>query len=130
MSSLGSSQSLVLNATSFKQRKRLDSRIHEVNRVRNRFPSKIPVIVERSPQEKLLPPLQKIKFLVPPEITVGQFVHLIRCKLPLPPSHALCVLVRGRQMTSLVMTMSQVYNENRDHDGFLYLTYMSQDVFG
>ncbi|KAE8607391.1 hypothetical protein XENTR_v10011163 [Xenopus tropicalis] len=107
-----------------------DSRIHEVNRVRSRFPYKIPVIVERSPQEKRLPQLEKIKFLVPPEITMGQFVNTIRCKLPLPPSHSLCVMVSGRQVASLAMTMSQVYSENRDQDGFLYLSYMSQDVFG
>ncbi|OCT81733.1 microtubule-associated proteins 1A/1B light chain 3B [Xenopus laevis] len=124
------SLSLDLNATSFKQRKRLDSRIHEVNRVKNRFPYKIPVIVERSPREKRLPRLEKIKFLVPPEITMGQFVNTIRCKLPLPPSHSLCVVVGGRELASLAMTMCQVYSENRDQDGFLYLSYMSQDVFG
>ncbi|KAG9475504.1 microtubule-associated proteins 1A/1B light chain 3A-like [Eleutherodactylus coqui] len=122
--------SLELNTTSFKQRKRLDSRIHEVNRVKSRYPCKIPVIVERSHREKRLPPLQKIKFLVPPEITMGQFVSMIRCRLTLPPSHSLCILVNEFQMPSLSMTMLEVYAEHQDQDGFLYVTYKSHEVFG
>ncbi|KAM4617850.1 microtubule-associated protein 1 light chain 3 gamma-like [Discoglossus pictus] len=129
MPPLGSSLSLDLDM-SFKQRKRLDSRIHEVDRVKRKFPSKIPVIVERSPREKQLPPLQKVKFLVAHDITMGQFVTMIRSRLPLAPSRSLCVLVSGRRMAGLSMTMSQVYEENRDQDGFLYVTYMSHDVFG
>ncbi|XP_044125541.1 microtubule-associated proteins 1A/1B light chain 3C-like [Bufo gargarizans] len=130
MPPLMTSTSLELNTASFKQRKRLDSRIHEVNRVKSRYPCKLPVIVERSHREKLLPPLQKIKFLVPPEVTMGQFVSMIRCRLSLPPSHSLCIIVNGRQMASLSMTMLEVYAEHRDQDGFLYVTYRSHEVFG
>ncbi|XP_072278791.1 microtubule-associated protein 1 light chain 3 gamma-like [Pyxicephalus adspersus] len=130
MSPLGSSTSLELNLLSFKLRKRLDSRIHEVNRVKTRFPCKIPVIVERSSREKQLPQLQKIKFLVSPEITMGQFVNMIRSRLSLLPSHSLCVMVDERQLASLSMTMLEVYTAHRDQDGFLYMTYMSHEVFG
>nr|DBA17251.1 TPA: hypothetical protein GDO54_002727 [Pyxicephalus adspersus] len=107
-----------------------DSRIHEVNRVKTRFPCKIPVIVERSSREKQLPQLQKIKFLVSPEITMGQFVNMIRSRLSLLPSHSLCVMVDERQLASLSMTMLEVYTAHRDQDGFLYMTYMSHEVFG
>ncbi|XP_063293863.1 microtubule-associated proteins 1A/1B light chain 3C-like [Pelobates fuscus] len=130
MSPLGSSVSLDLNVVPFKMRKRLDSRIHEVNRMKSRYPSKIPVIVERNHREKLLPNLEKIKYLVPPEVTLGQFVSMIRTRLSMPQSHSLCMLLNGKQMTSLTLTMSELYTEYHDHDGFLYMTYMLQDVFG
>ncbi|KAM4017415.1 microtubule-associated protein 1 light chain 3 alpha-like [Anomaloglossus baeobatrachus] len=130
MPPLMTSTSLELNSTSFKQRKRLDSRIHEVNRVKIRYPCKIPVIVERSHREKVLPPLQKVKFLVPPEITMGQFVSMIRCRLSLPPSHSLCVMINEHQMACLSMTMLEVYTDQRDQDGFLYVSYRSHEVFG
>ncbi|XP_077143669.1 microtubule-associated protein 1 light chain 3 alpha-like isoform X1 [Ranitomeya variabilis] len=107
-----------------------DSRIHEVNRVKIRYPCKIPVIVERSHREKVLPPLQKVKFLVPPEITMGQFVSMIRCRLSLPPSHSLCVMINERQMACLSMTMLEAYTGQRDQDGFLYVSYRSHEVFG
>ncbi|XP_047611008.1 microtubule-associated proteins 1A/1B light chain 3C isoform X2 [Phacochoerus africanus] len=73
----------------FKQRKSLATRREEVAGIRVKFPGKIPVIVERYPREKFLPLLDKTKFLVPQELTMTQFLSIIRS-----PStfHALPVL--------------------------------------
>ncbi|XP_047696614.1 microtubule-associated proteins 1A/1B light chain 3C isoform X2 [Prionailurus viverrinus] len=62
----------------FKQRKSLATRQEEVAGIRAKFPNKIPVIVERYPREKFLPPLDKTKFLVPQELTMTQFLSIIR----------------------------------------------------
>ncbi|XP_068730709.1 microtubule-associated proteins 1A/1B light chain 3C-like isoform X2 [Montipora capricornis] len=61
----------------FKQRKSFVSRRDEVAGIRAKFPSKIPVIVERYHKEKDLPLLDKTKFLVPQELTMSQFVTII-----------------------------------------------------
>ncbi|CAN8008913.1 unnamed protein product, partial [Ixodes pacificus] len=53
-------------------------RKEEVAGIRQRFPSKIPVIVERYNREKSLPLLDKTKFLVPQELTMSQFVSIVR----------------------------------------------------
>uniref|UniRef100_A0A8C5QAJ9 Autophagy-related protein n=1 Tax=Leptobrachium leishanense TaxID=445787 RepID=A0A8C5QAJ9_9ANUR len=50
--------------------------------------------------------------------------------LSVPQSQSLCILINGKQMTSLSLTLSELYHEYRDQDGFLYMTYMSHDVFG
>ena len=54
------------------------SRMEEVQGIRSKFPNKIPVIVERFQKEKQLPQLDKTKFLVPAELTMTQFVTIIR----------------------------------------------------
>ncbi|XP_069036714.1 microtubule-associated proteins 1A/1B light chain 3C [Lepisosteus oculatus] len=114
----------------FKQRKCPATRAHEVCSIRSRFPNKLPVIVERYAREKTLPLLDKTKFLVPQEMTMGQFVTLLRNRIELQASQAFYLLVAGRTLASLSVTMAEVYACHRDPDGFLYITYASQETFG
>ncbi|XP_048032236.1 microtubule-associated proteins 1A/1B light chain 3C [Megalobrama amblycephala] len=114
----------------FKQRKCLATRKDEVCNIRSKFPNKLPVIVERYLQEKKLPLLDKTKFLVPNELTLGQFLSLLRSKIALEASQALYLLISGRNMSCLSTSMGEVYSQFRDPDGFLYITYTSQDMFG
>ncbi|GLG93250.1 Microtubule-associated proteins 1A/1B light chain 3A [Gryllus bimaculatus] len=88
------------------------------------------VIVERFYKEQNLPTLDKRKFLVPQEITMSQFVTIIRNRMKLGSTQAFYLLVRNRSMISLSRTLAEVYSEYRDEDGFLYVTYASQEVFG
>ncbi|KAG5853095.1 microtubule-associated proteins 1A/1B light chain 3C [Anguilla rostrata] len=114
----------------FKQRKCLATRKNEVCSIRSKFPNKIPVIVERYIREKHLPLLDKTKFLVPFELTMGQFLALLRSKIDLDSTQALYLLVSERSMSCMAASMGEVYSQHRDLDGFLYLTYASQDMFG
>lgn len=45
-------------------------------------------------------------------------------------SQALYLLVNNRSMVSLSLTLAEVYSEHACPDGFLYITYASQEVFG
>ncbi|KAA0709544.1 Microtubule-associated proteins 1A/1B light chain 3C [Triplophysa tibetana] len=114
----------------FKQRKCLETRKDEVCTIRSKFPNKLPVIVERFIREKKLPLLDKTKFLVPHELTLGQFLSLLRSKIVLEASQALYLLISGKNMSCLSASMGDVYSQYRDPDGFLYMTYASQDMFG
>uniref|UniRef100_A0A672N9K5 Microtubule-associated proteins 1A/1B light chain 3C-like n=1 Tax=Sinocyclocheilus grahami TaxID=75366 RepID=A0A672N9K5_SINGR len=106
-----------MEITPFKQRK--STRKDEVCTIRSKFPNKLPVIVERYLREKKLPLLDKTKFLVPHELTLGQF---------LKASQALHLLISGKNMSCLSASMGEVYSQFRDPDGFLYITYASQDI--
>ncbi|XP_028315225.1 microtubule-associated proteins 1A/1B light chain 3C [Gouania willdenowi] len=114
----------------FKQRKCLETRKDEVCNIRSKFPNKLPVIVERYIREKTLPLLDKTKFLVPFEFTFGQFLCLLRNKIDLDSTQALFLLVAERSMSCMSSSMGEVYSRYRDTDGFLYITYASQEMFG
>ncbi|XP_057664839.1 microtubule-associated proteins 1A/1B light chain 3C-like [Diorhabda carinulata] len=118
------------NNVSKKALKTVEVRREEVLAIKNRFPTKIPIIVQRYHKETQLPPLDKAKFLVPQDITMSQFQIIIRNRIRLNPQQALYILVNNKSMTSLTLTISQVYAEHANANGFLYITYASQEVFG
>ncbi|XP_008053822.1 microtubule-associated proteins 1A/1B light chain 3C [Carlito syrichta] len=114
----------------FKQRKSLATRQEEVAGIRAKFPNKIPVIVERYPREKFLPLLDKTKFLVPQELTMTQFLSIIRSRMVLGATDAFYLLVNNKSLASMSVTMAEIYRDYKDEDGFVYMTYASQEMFG
>lgn len=118
------------NTNGIKKIKTIEIRKEEVLAIRNRFPTKIPIIVQRFCKETHLPHLDKSKFLVPQEITMSQFLTVIRNRMKVTSTQALYLLVNNRSMISLSLTLAEVYTEYCGPDGFLYVTYASQEVFG
>ncbi|XP_071444607.1 microtubule-associated protein 1 light chain 3 alpha-like [Hetaerina americana] len=118
------------NYSSYKTRKSFATRKEEVKAIRKKFPTKVPVIVEKYDKEKALPLLDKTKFLVPKEITMSQFVSIIRNRSELKSHQAFYLLINNKSITSMSKTVAQIYNEYKEEDGFLYITYASQEAFG
>ena len=46
------------------------------------------------------------------------------------PSQAFYLLINNSGLASMSLTMAQVYKDHKDDDGFLYMTYASQEMFG
>ncbi|KAK9086221.1 hypothetical protein Syun_028615 [Stephania yunnanensis] len=90
--------------------------------------SSLSVIVERYASSDL-PEMEKKKFLVPRDMSMGQFIHIISSRLRLTPGKALFVFVNNTlpQTASLMETL---YDSLKDEDGFLYLCYSSEKTFG
>ena len=76
-----------------------------------------------------LPDIDKKKYLVPTDLTVGQFVHVIRKRIKLAPEKAIFIFVNN-VLPPTAGLMSQIYEEQKDEDGFLYITYNGESVFG
>ncbi|CAI5770609.1 microtubule-associated protein 1 light chain 3 gamma [Podarcis muralis] len=114
----------------FKQRKSFATRVEEVAGIRGKFPTKVPVIVERYQKEKYLPLLDKTKFLVPQELTMTQFITIIRSRMALSSTQAFYMLVNNKSLASMSLTLAEVYQDYKDEDGFVYMTYASQEMFG
>uniref|UniRef100_A0A8B9BEV8 Microtubule-associated protein 1 light chain 3 gamma n=1 Tax=Anser brachyrhynchus TaxID=132585 RepID=A0A8B9BEV8_9AVES len=51
-------------------------------------------------------------------------------RLCLASSQTLYLLVNNRGLPNMTVTMQELYRDNKDEDGFLYLTYASQEMFG
>mmetsp|Transcript_79895 Transcript_79895/g.159522 ORF Transcript_79895/g.159522 Transcript_79895/m.159522 type:complete len:125 (-) Transcript_79895:250-624(-) len=115
-------------ALSFKQEHPLEKRKLKAERIRSKYPERVPVICERDPRSDI-PDIDKKKYLVPADLTVSQFTFVIRKRIKLPPESAMFLFIKDHlpQKASL---MSTVYEEEKDEDGFLYITYSGENTFG
>merc|ERR1712154_743349 len=66
----------------------------EGEKIRRKYPDRVPVIVEKSPKARI-GDLDKKKYLVPSDLTVGQFYFLIRKRISLRPEDALFFFVNN-----------------------------------
>jgi GABA(A) receptor-associated protein len=66
---------------------------------------------------------------VPRDLTIGQFIYVIRKRLRLPAEKAIYLFCCGNIPASSALVHS-VYEQYKDEDGFLYITYSGENVFG
>ena len=112
----------------FKQTHPKVKREVEAGRIRQKYPDRIPVICERAPGSDI-PAIDKKKYLVPCDLTVGQFVYVIRKRIKLAPQKAIFIFI-GDILPSTAAILSKIYEDYKDEDGFLYVTYSGENSFG
>lgn len=62
-------------------------------------------------------------------LSSGQFVYVIRKRIKLEPEKAIFIFV-DEVLPPTAALMAGVYEEYRDEDGFLYVTYSGENVSG
>ncbi|PRW61290.1 Autophagy-related 8d [Chlorella sorokiniana] len=115
-------------AKTFKEEHPFEKRQAEAARIRDKYPDRIPVIVERADKSNI-PDIDKKKYLVPADLTVGQFVYVIRKRIRVSPEQAIFMFVRN-VLPPTAALMADVYADHKDEDNFLYITYSGENTFG
>lgn len=112
----------------FKAQHSFEKRCQEAARIRGKYPDRVPVIVEQA-AKTTLPDIDKKKYLVPSDLTVGQLVYVIRKRVKLRPDQAIFIFV-NKVLPPTAALLLDVYEQNKDKDGFLYVTYSGESTFG
>jgi len=112
----------------FREENNLEQRKSEAEKIRNKYPDRIPVVVERVPNSQI-PEIDKRKFLGPNDISVAQFMWIIRKRIQLPSEKAIFLFV-NKTIPQSSSTMGQIYTNFKDEDGFLYIAYSGENTFG
>lgn len=112
----------------FKDEHPFEIRRAEADRIRHKYGDRVPIICEKVDKSDI-GTIDKKKYLVPHDLTVGQFVYVVRKRIKLEPEKALFVFVDD-VLPPTAALMSSIYEEHKDPDGFLYVTYSGENTFG
>ncbi|ODV68348.1 hypothetical protein HYPBUDRAFT_155474 [Hyphopichia burtonii NRRL Y-1933] len=112
----------------FKDEVPLEKRKSESQRILQKFSDRLPVICEKV-ENSDIQDIDKRKYLVPGDLSVGQFVYVIRKRIRLPSEKAIFIFVNDILPPTATL-MSTIYEEHKDEDGFLYVLYSGENTFG
>jgi len=102
----------------------------EAKRIMKKYPHRVPVICERATNSDVAE-IDKKKYLVPTDLTIGQFVFVIRRRIKLDPAKAIFLFIGDQYiLPPTAHLMSIVYDEHKDKDGYLYIKYSGENTFG
>ena len=97
----------------FKHNYLFQDRFLESHRVLDKYPDRIPIICEKSytRNQNQLPNIDKNKYLVPFDLTLGQFIYVIRKRMNLKPEKALFLFMNGiiPPSTSMIGDLYEYY---------------------
>ena len=105
-----------------------EKRREVAKRIQEKYPDLVPVIVEKA-RNTDAPDIDKKKYLVPRDITVGKFVFEVRRHMSLKADKAIFLFV-DNVVPPTGALISTIYDKHKDEDGFLYVTYSGESTFG
>ena len=105
-----------------------DQRLQESTKIKLKYPNSVCTIVEKSPTSNIAR-IDKKKFLIPKDLTIGQFIYVIRKRINLRPSEAIFIFINNTLPPSIA-TIGSIYDKYQNEDGFLYMEYRGENVFG
>jgi GABA(A) receptor-associated protein len=125
------SSALSINDTSiFKKQHSFKDRAAESLRILTKHPDRIPIICEKSKSNSYdLPNITKNKYLVPKDLTVCQFNQFIRTRLNLASDESLFLFI-NKKVISSTSIFGEIYEFEKDKDGFMYIEYAKEQTFG
>ena len=78
----------------FKMLHSFEKRKAESERINEKYPDKIPLILERSDASHL-PKIEKTKYLMQKDVTIGQFMYIIRKQIKINETESIFFLVNN-----------------------------------
>jgi GABA(A) receptor-associated protein len=94
-----------------------------------KYPDRVPLIIQPSKNDRDAYPIDKSKYITPRDLTMLQLQQIIRKRIRFPAERALFMFVNNK-MYPISSPVGIVYDENKDADGFLYVTYCQENTFG
>ena len=116
---------------SFKEIYTFEERKTHSSDIRIKYPERLPLVMQRSVNDKILGYMDKIKYLVPGEITITEFMAILRKRLNVNQTTSIYLYNPDNKIIlSGTNSIEYLYNKYKNDDGFLYIEYCGENVFG
>lgn len=102
-----------------------EKQMSDYEKIKAKYPTRFPVIVKKSANCKNLHDIDKSKFLVPEDLTVGQFVYIVRKRIKLTPEKSLYLFCNNE-----LPPTAKLMNEICDKNDYTYIYYSGENTFG
>ena len=109
----------------FKINNTIEKRKDQFNKIKQKHPDKIPIIVEICYEKKRI-----IKFIVSEDITILNLMSSIRKRENLSETEAHYIFTEKKTLLPVSSSLDSVYHNHKDEDGFLYMYLHKENVFG
>lgn len=107
-----------------------EARFSTAKKILAKYPDMVPVICEPAQVSTLdVSTYRKEKYLVERSASLGRFIVNIRSQLNLSPEIAMFIFVKG-VLPPIAASMGDIYEKYKSDDGFLYLEFSGENVFG
>ncbi len=116
----------------FRKEYSLDKRLNEVNKILQRYPDRLPILVSTSNSDTLGSiKLDKHKYLVPRDLTLLQFSHLLRNHIKCGKSEALFYLIGEEGILAKPnSTINELWYYHQSDDKYLLIVIQKENTFG
>jgi GABA(A) receptor-associated protein len=106
----------------------LQKKLQENATLAKRYPSKLPVIIYTKSNNVAEP--QKCKYLIDKNVSIAEFLTVLRKYIKLAPTESIYLFTEDNTLPPSSHLMTQVYNNHKNEDNFLYLEYTLENTFG
>jgi GABA(A) receptor-associated protein len=107
-----------------------ENRIIHSTALLKKYPDRVPVVIRRNSNDKILRDIDKEKYLIPKNLQVNEIQVIIRKKITLDSKQALFIFVGNGVLVPMNVSIEEIYNSYKNNDGFLYIIYTAENTFG
>lgn len=107
------------------RRQKLEERIQISQKIFSKYPQKVPIIVDCKKELKL----DKNKYIVPNDLTVGQFMYILKKRININHEQSIFLLCNNQLVINTEL-INNLFNRQKDYDGFLYIIILLENTFG
>lgn len=115
---------------SFRDKFSFKKRLDESTRIMQKYPDRVPIICEKWGNDSEIPDIDRKKYLVPMDLSIANFMYVIRKRLKVSPDKGIYLFINDNIMPTTSALIAQYYEQYKDDDGFLYVSYSGESTFG